>query len=451
MLAKYKVVNCSSLNVRSGPSMSSPPVQWLQAGDIVTIDDRTSGGWLRLQGTTRYAYEKYLQFVENLEPASQPAQTPSTPPPASVAGDNDYNKVTLNVSTLGVSKSVAVPLSSSTSNINGRVNIHGSNIQTNDIDELNSTRYKNNINRFSANYGAFYLYSSENFPKVKSVNDIQNVANWSMIHSQNAENHDSLLSMFNKIQKNMDIPSFYTREQLNWNVHVNFNRFKKEFPDTYLRNTIGVVIFTRPDLNLYDSSLNKNAMIASDPRSNHIINKNAMVARLLTNQCTGKESHKFNPLLSNLAQSLDVVDDSIDTLDTGETFTGYKMQYAKHNIKSITSGSISIKYRETYDLSITDTHQLWVDYMSNVYRGIFEPKREYVWKKELDYACDVYYFLLDQDGETIKFWTKYYGVFPNNVPKSAYSYDFGSSINLPELSVNYSYIYKEDLSPVALM
>ena len=96
-------------------------------------------------------------------------------------------------------------------------------------------------------------------------------------------------------------------------------------------------------------------------------------------------------------------------------------------------------------------HQLWVDYQSNVYKGIFEPKREYIYNKELDYACDVYYFLLDQDGETIKFWTKYYGVFPNNVPKSAYSFDAGSQVQFPELNVTYSYIYKEDLSPVSLV
>ena len=161
--------------------------------------------------------------------------------------------------------------------------------------------------------------------------------------------------------------------------------------------------------------------------------------------------HNFNPLLSNMSQSLEIQDDSVDTVDMGETFTGYKMQYSKHNIKSITAGQLSIKFKETYNLAITNMHQLWVDYQSNVYKGIFLPKTEHIWAKELDYACNIYYFLLDQDGETIRFWSKYYGCFPVNVPKSSFSFDSGSQVSFPELSVTYNYIYKSDLSPRTLV
>ena len=42
-------------------------------------------------------------------------------------------------------------------------------------------------------------------------------------------------------------------------------------------------------------------------------------------------------------------------------------------------------------------------------------------------------------------------VFPVNVPKSVYSYDYGSQVQFPELNVTYSYLYREDLSPVALV
>lgn len=260
----------------------------------------------------------------------------------------------------------------------------------------------------------------------------------------------SLINILELIEDNMNITHGYTRNEINQHLHINFNRWRINHPDMFIQNTMGVVIFTRPDLNLFNGK-QVNSMISRDPRDNLIINTHPHVAQLLTLKgYNHNTSHKFNPLLSNLAQSLEIMDDNVDTLTTGETYTGYKMQYSKHNIASITSGTFTVKYNETFDRAVTDMHQLWVDYQSNVYRGIYEPKRKYIYRKELDYACDVYYFLLAEDGETILFWSKYYGVFPHNVPKSVYSFDFGSRVSLPELSVTYSYIYKEDLSPVAL-
>ena len=293
-------------------------------------------------------------------------------------------------------------------------------------------------------YGIFYLHTNSTYPTRINYSSQFPKYDWE-IHPKAG----GLYDMFRRIQYNLDIPSYYSKSKVNEFLHINFNRYRKEFPDMYLKNTMSVIVFTRPDLNLFNGGT-INSLVAGDPRSNVIISNHKALAQLLTAD-GNNQSHKFNPLLSNLAQNLEINDDSVDVLETAETYTGYKTQYSKHNIKSITSGTFSIKYKETSELSVTNMHQLWVDYQSNVYRGIFEPKREYVYNKELDYACDVYYFLLDQDGETIKFWSKYYGVFPHNVPKSAFSFDFGSPVSFPELSVNYSYIYKEDLSPVALM
>lgn len=293
-------------------------------------------------------------------------------------------------------------------------------------------------------YGIFYLHTNSSYPTRNGGSFQFPKYNWEINPKTGG-----LYDMFRRIQYNLDIPSYYSKSKVNEFLHVNFNRYRKEFPDMYLKNTMSVIIFTRPDLNLFDGG-SVNSLVAGDPRSNVIIANHKTLAKLLTAD-GNNQSHKFNPLLSNLAQNLEINDDSVDVLETAETYTGYKTQYSKHNIKSITSGTFSIKYKETSELSVTNMHQLWVDYQSNVYRGIFEPKREYIYNKELDYACDVYYFLLDQDGETIKFWSKYYGVFPHNVPKSAFSFDFGSPVSFPELSINYSYIYKEDLSPVALM
>ena len=256
--------------------------------------------------------------------------------------------------------------------------------------------------------------------------------------------------LIQEIKENLNIFSGWDKLEINNKYHTEFNRFKMDHPDIFLKNSVGYIVFTRPDLNLLNNGV-LNEDIAADPRVEYIARQNMHLVQSLTHEYDGTTGHNFNPFLTNLAQGIDVVDDSVDVLDTGETFTGYKFQYSKHNIKSITSGNLNIKFKETFDLGITNIFQLWVDYQSDVYKGIILPKEDYIWYKNVDYMCNVYYFLLDQDGETVLFWSKYFGVFPTNVPKSAFSYDIGSPIQLPELQVSFSYIYKEDLSPATLV
>lgn len=301
---------------------------------------------------------------------------------------------------------------------------------------------------------SYGLVNSMNYPPNKgtSSNPVYdystNVAGLRIQTSQGTTTGEDFIQ---EIRENLNIYSAYSKLQVNNKYHTEFNRFRLDHPDIFMRNTIGYIVFTRPDLNFYDSSGNLLAEIAEDPRCQYIALHNPHIAKSLTHAFDNTLGHNFNPFLSNVAQSLEVMDDSIDTLDTGETFTGYKFMYSKHNVKSITAGTMNIKFRETFDLGVINTFQLWVDYMSNVYTGKFMPKEEYIWYKNIDYMCNVYYFLLDQDGETILFWSKYFGVFPQNVPKSSLSYDAGSQVQLPEMSVTFSYIYKEDLSPMTLV
>lgn len=454
MLAECEVYNCYHLTVRGGPGMSYSPVAWFDKGDKFT-SDKLVNGWYKVKGKEQYMYKTYVKVVKNLEnpkpvkPAPAPTSTAKTEQPS------EMYKANLNIKTQPTGQKEIIGNTINT----GYINIDERTGTSNNLESINGKLVNNQRvtdNSLDDSYGLFYLHTNASYPTkiaTKTVNGKSfPVYSWEMNHKTAAGGSQSLVDMYEIICKNLELQSSLTKTEVNKNIHLHFNRFRKEYPDMYLKNTMGVIIFTRPDLNLFNSDLTTmNSYVASDPRCNLIIHNNKTASKLLTAHGTGSEGHKFNPLLSNLAQSLEISDDSVDLLELGETFTGYKMQYSKHNIKSITAGTFSIKYKETFDLAVTNTHQLWVDYQSNVYRGLFTPKREYIYNKELDYACDVYYFLLDQDGETIKFWSKYYGVFPNNVPKSVYSFDFGSPVSFPELSVTYSYIYKEDLSPVALI
>ncbi len=248
------------------------------------------------------------------------------------------------------------------------------------------------------------------------------------------------------IRKNLNIPSLYNVQQVNRLMHTQFNRYKIAYPDFERNALIPYVFMTRPDLNLYATD-GKTVLdqFYAVPSLQYLIEAYPMTARTLT--LDFDNTHDFNPLLCNRIASLDVQDDVLEVGETGETFTGYKSQYAKHNIKGKTAGSFTIKFPETFNMSMTILHQIWCTYMSCVYRGLLEPKGKYIGGKILDYAVDIYYFLCDRDN-IIRFWTKYYGCFPSNVNKSMLSFDAGPLITFPESSINYNYITKdEDMSP----
>lgn len=294
-------------------------------------------------------------------------------------------------------------------------------------------------------------YQNQNiYPKVSTKGNSR--IDGRAIYNYEIQVQSEIMNAINEIKKSHNIPSAYNRLELNKLFHQKFNRFRIEYPDYFLNGTLAYVVMTRPDLNLFCSSNltfgNLTEQVKNDPQMLYIARADLETMKTLTKAYSSE--HHFNPLLSNTLTSLDISDETIDTLETGETFTGFKTQYAKSNIRSMTAGTINLKFPETYNMAITHAHQVWCTYESNVYRGSMKPKYQYIWKKELDYACDIYYFLLDKQDMIIRYWCKYTGCFPLNVNKSVFSYDVGTELNHPELSVTYAYFARDDMSITAL-
>ena len=112
-------------------------------------------------------------------------------------------------------------------------------------------------------------------------------------------------------------------------------------------------------------------------------------------------------------------DEYINTDTYGKTYTGYKVTYGKHDVESKTAGTIDINFNDDAGFHIYQLIRLWVKYISGVYRGEFSPRNDDVFNKVLDYTGAIYYIITAEDGETILFWSKYYGVFPSTIPASA--------------------------------
>lgn len=227
-----------------------------------------------------------------------------------------------------------------------------------------------------------------------------------------------------------------------------FKRFEVEFPDIALDKTFAHVFFTRPDLNIMQDNKLVD-QVKDDPNVYYLKKSKPEILKMLSQTCGDR--HGFNTYLSNKAASFQVSDEFIKTTEVGESFTGHKISIGKSNIESRVASSFSINFVDDKELNVYRMHKIWVDYISKVYRGEWNPKSEYIKDRILDYAVSAYYILTAGDGETILFWSKYTGVYPTNIPSSNLSWTKGNTITNPEYSITYQYSFKEDFNPFSLV
>lgn len=255
------------------------------------------------------------------------------------------------------------------------------------------------------------------------------------------------------LRKSLNMDTEGINDLFNKNVNY-YNRFKLSHPDEILTKGFAHIFFTRPDCNILNEtgSFSLTSQMKNDPNMVYAFSHCPEVLRELQLKSSGDNfTDEFNMLLSNKAEGFSLSDESL-TYDTyGKSYQHTGVTYGRNNSASKANGDFSIKYTDDRDLHIYHMHKIWTDYINNVYRGKWIPKIEYMYQKIIDYACALYYILVAEDGETILFWSKYYGVFPVNIPSSSFSWDSGSVITAVPLSITYQYSFKEDFNPYTLI
>lgn len=230
-----------------------------------------------------------------------------------------------------------------------------------------------------------------------------------------------------------------------------YNRFKIADPNVQLQKGFAHVFFVRPSCHILKSKspsqlrkgLAKNELFSYAHRSSH------WLLRELSS--TNGQDHDFMLFLSNYAASFSLSDEYINTDTYGKTYTGYKIAYGKSNIESKVAGQFNVTFNDDRNLHVYQLHRLWTEYINAVYRGEIAPTDNMIKKKILDYVGACYYIVTAEDGETVIFWSKYYGVFPTNVPSSQYSWGAGNVIQSPQIDITYQFSFKEDYNPYSIL
>lgn len=448
--------NTLPLRIRKGPSTSTSILGRIPKGANIIITEVSDqpGGW-KWGKVTYNGISGWCCIIEpgvgtwvKLEIPAPPTPTPApTPPQEPKIDDNDLaaqllsimNKrnnydtsyQTLNgsgvqyesdkIGTMGISDEVEFTI------INGE-KVYKSSPGINDTNE---PKYVQNANHFPPVAG--YVNGSYRYNYYMDYSDMENE--------------------FEAMRTNLNLNPKSRRSLYLQNVNT-YNRFKVANPNNELSKSFAHVFFIRPDLNILSETSSTGVVDLSDTLKNdasmyYALHHSPELLKQLTHN--NGETHDFMFMLSNAANSFEISDEYIKTDTYGDSYTGFKIPIGKHNNESKTSGTFNITYQDDRDLHIYHLHKIWTDYISAVFRGQIKSKDTYIKNKIIDYASAVYYILTAEDGETIIFWSKYYGVFPTNSPSSVTSWSKGNLLHNPQYTVNYTYAFKEDFNPLTLV
>lgn len=246
-----------------------------------------------------------------------------------------------------------------------------------------------------------------------------------------------------------------------FDVFMNNHRYTDSFTTGY-----AFVFVTKPSLFINPFKLEGSAFTNLERLSYENMTKDHLFSQFLNNESMNESdkllvqqlSYKnfnnpdirnFIPLFTNKIRNFQITDTTIGQNENFDTRHGFRMPLPTHKVDSIGSGSLSINCYETYNLDFMKMMSIWVNYASNVTDGTFHGNPEMIKNGVIDYMSSVYYFVLAPDGKTLKYWSKYTGVWPTTIPSSVLSFTRGEQ-NIVELDLQFAYTSKEDMNPSIL-
>ena len=222
------------------------------------------------------------------------------------------------------------------------------------------------------------------------------------------------------------------------------NRFRVKFPGELFDGNFGYVFFTKPQLNIFkEGSFGKEVIskVAQLPEFNLLLNTHP---DLFINLQSGQGNGNFILPLTNAVRNFPTKDEIIKTREGTETANDWKVVYGHRKNDSRAADTIDLSFLDDRNLNVFNTIKIWVNYIHYITIGEIEPSLINKHNRIVDYMGSIYYFLTDETATNIVYWCKLVGVFPLNVPSSAYSWEIGNLNVQKEYSVSFQYFCKDE-------
>lgn len=252
----------------------------------------------------------------------------------------------------------------------------------------------------------------------------------------------------------------YRREDIIWYSH--FNRFGVLDPYNGVGRTKEYLFFTKPDLNLVKPGTDTlNPELKNQPFFNDLIQRYPEVIGQLQASNGIGDKGPFMAVLSNAVKNtLELQSISATEIDTGATIYGTNYTYRGWGFDSDEGLEFSLEFEDTRYLEIYNLLKAYEEYERLKHIGLVTPPNinnapvvdgkcfsYYIENKILHDQFSIYKFIVDEDGETILYYAKLWGVYFKNVPRDAFS-------DLKEGGLTYAVEFKaafiDDMNPLIL-
>jgi len=97
---------------------------------------------------------------------------------------------------------------------------------------------------------------------------------------------------------------------------------------------------------------------------------------------------------------------------------GLNIEYPTDYDKSLIGVPISLTFNQDRNDTTLKMIDVWSKYMHKVSKGIIFPRPKHSISNTFESSCSIYQFITEEDGETIKFYCRWVGCYPNEEPFS---------------------------------
>lgn len=214
------------------------------------------------------------------------------------------------------------------------------------------------------------------------------------------------------------------------------------------------LFFTKPNLNIYtqDDSGNTAGSTLNPALKDMQFWKaldNGRKEIIKSLEWAASSSDPFIHLLQNTVSSnLEIPGLDAEMIDTPSNMYGISYSYRGSSESSDDNPEFSLEFKDTKYLDVYHFFKAYEEYETLKHHGVIAPAQYYILNKILHDQFAIYKFIVDEDGETILYYGKMYGVTPKSLPRDVFGNpNFENGLSY---SVNFKAAFYEDMKPEIL-
>ncbi len=268
-------------------------------------------------------------------------------------------------------------------------------------------------------------------------------------------------SVMNGLEDLLNANGIYNRSDIAW--YEKFSRFGCIDPYNALRGSREYLFFTKPDLHITKpGEQTLNPEISSNTFFNDLVGRYSSVIGQLQKSSNYSSKNPFMALLSNAVKNtLELPGISATTIDLPANIYGTSYSYRGWGYSSDEKVSFSLEFEDTKYLEIYNLFKAYEEYERLKHIGVISPPNidkapvvngqcldYYTRTKRLHDQFAIYKFIVEDDGETIIYYAKLWGVYPKSVPRDSFS-DMKTEGGLT-YAIEFDAAFVDDMNPSIL-